>query len=802
MDRGIIIGFSMEVISYRISLDIDFENKQNSGRETIEFVSGTNELKIDCVGITVSSVRENGIEVDFSMDESGTTLVVNGRAKGRRELQIEFHAEVSKTLRGFYLAKSIDGDEMLTTQFEATGARTAFPCFDRPDLKAEFLIELIIRSDLEAISNMFSEGEEQVAEGRKKVVFGKTPRMSTYLLYFAVGRFSRLEDSDGKVKYSLISQASNPPTSSYPIEIAKKCVKYYNQYFGIDYVMPKMDLIAIPQFAAGAMENWGAITFREVEILTSSSTSSRVRKRVAETVAHEITHQWFGNLVTMKWWNDLWLNESFATFMSYKAINDLYPPWKSLEYFYQLRYGPAMLGDSLHSSHPIDVEVTDPETISQIFDEISYGKGSSILRMFESYVGEDSFRDGISGYLKNHSFGNAEGRELWEELEKSSGKKVAETMKAWITKVGYPLITIRRNGDNVKLSQERFLLNGISHETWPVPVDILDADGPRTILMTERETEIKAHGYMVVNPSRKGFYRVLYDEDVESLINRMGKMSEEEQWGMMMDYFALLLSGRIELDVYLSLADSVLGSRNKMPIQAVADQISLMHSISAGESRIGDFALRFLKGAMEIAREKSEKDERFLELEGVLSSRLAIIDRNYAGKISGEFARFVELKPDLRLGVAMAFALTENRLDIMMDTMKMLKADEDRIKVISAMGWLKGEGTIEKVTGYIMEGRIKKQDMISYYLQAAMNPANREEIFGKFPGIVKMAQEIFAGGINASKLVEAVLPVIGASRRDDAVRMADVIKKPGVEKGVMKGLELLEVYSRLYSRIT
>ena len=813
---------ALRVESYHISLDVDFQGKKYAGKEIIKITGGDSRIELDCVNLDVVAVSENGKKVSFTNDRTSKILRVEGNQEESRELEIAFSASVSNTLKGFYLARNTNGVDMLTTQLESTGARSTFPSFDRPDLKAEFLLELIIDKNLDAVSNMPVESIEELPGERKKIRFGKTPRMSTYLLYFGIGKFSRTTEESEGVSYTVIVLEGNLSQLEFPIDIAKKCVKYFSDYFQINYMLPKLDLIAVPQFSAGAMENWGAMTFREILLLVTASTSFLQKRRIAAVIAHEIAHQWFGDLVTLRWWNDTWLNESFATFLMYGTIDRLYPKLFTTELFFNVRYEGALLGDSLLSSHPIVVEVSDPDSISEIFDEISYGKGASVLRMFESFLGEETFRNGVHNYLVAHSYENAESADLWNELGKASGKDVSGMMSDWVDRMGYPVVTVKMDRNRAHFTQERFTINGNKgDEIWPVPLFLRDASGPRVHLMEERTADIvvsesyhsgagSEHGNgeqqpeeekLVLNAGRLGFYRVHYDEPIALTIKRADAMSEEERWGTILDYFAFLISGRMDFESYLSIAESAIAWKQKMPIQLVADQLSQVLSITPESEKVRKFATYFLRKSLGIARERSAEDERFLELEGIISSRLAMIDREYALEVSAKFDKFEEVKPELRLGVAMGYAITSNSIDAMLRALGEMKTDEDRVKIISAMGWVSGKPAMDKVRQEIQNGKVKKQDMPSYYVQAAMNPANRDAFFEMFPEIVRNVQTVFSGGRTCSAMIESVFPVIGSSRESEARLLADRIRIPGVERGVAKALEYLTAYSGLREKV-
>src|SRR3989344_4181595 len=312
---------------------------------------------------------------------------------------------------------------------------------------------------------------KELAEKNKKITkFQTTPKMSTYLLYLGVGKFEYLENNSSRVKIRVYTVPGKKNLGKMALDYAQRFLDYFDNYFGIKYPLPKCDFIAIPDFSSGAMENWGAITFREIVLLGDEKTSVANKEYIAEVIAHELAHQWFGNLVTMKWWDDLWLNESFATFMAQKAVSEVFPEWEYDLRFYEDILESALSADSLKSTHSISVPIKHVKDVSQIFDRISYEKGCSVLHMLESYIGNESFRKGLTIYLKNHEYSNAVKEDLWNALaESSKNKNVTKLMSAWVNKPGYPIVNVENN----KLTQKRFLLSEESKGTWPIPIQYI-----------------------------------------------------------------------------------------------------------------------------------------------------------------------------------------------------------------------------------------------------------------------------------------------------------------------------------------
>ena len=422
----------MHIGRYDLAIDVNFEKSTFKGKVAIQLESEQN-VVLNAVDLDIQTVTSSGKNLRFKQADEDL-IVETGPFDGT--LDIAYNGSITDSLAGLYRAP-YGGTHIVTTHFEAAQARRMLPCVDRPDIKAVFKLKLTIPKDLNAISNMPVESTA-ISGSRKTVIFRETPRMSTYLLYLGVGKFEEQRATLPKTDIILATTPGKSKLGTFALDEAKKVLRFYEMYYGIPYPLPKLHLIAVPEFAAGAMENWGAITFREVALLQDANSTTRSRRRVSGIVAHEIAHQWFGDLVTMKWWNDIWLNESFATFMAFKVADSLHPEWRRWDDFLLDETAGAMGRDCLMNTHPIEVPVKLPDEIEQVFDAISYGKGASILRMIEAYVGKEAFEDGIRRYLSQHAYGNATGNDLWTTLDEVSGRQVQQIMVGWIRQPGFP----------------------------------------------------------------------------------------------------------------------------------------------------------------------------------------------------------------------------------------------------------------------------------------------------------------------------------------------------------------------------
>lgn len=547
----------------------------------VEVKEPTTEIVMNSIEITISSVtycqkdmkilESSAVEFDESQ-EKVVIKFASALAQGGGVLSILFKGELNDKMKGFYRSKYVvDGEARYgaVTQFEATDARRCFPCWDEPSLKATFDVTLVVPKDRVVLSNMnvVSEVDYFENEKQKVVKYARTPIMSTYLLAFVVGEFDFVESkTTSGLPVRVYTPLGKKEQGQFALDVAVKALPYYEDYFGIPYPLPKMDLIAIADFCAGAMENWGLVTYRESALLIDENNSSaHARQWVALVVCHELAHQWFGNLVTMEWWTHLWLNEGFASFMEYLATDHCHPKFDIWTQFVSHDYMRGMNLDALDNSHPIEVPVGHPEEIDEIFDAISYSKGASVIRMLHNWIGDNNFRKGMHSYLKRHAYKNAFTEDLWDALGEASGKPVREVMGSWTRQMGFPVVsvTVLSRTDNsvtLKLSQKKFYANqktvkGDVSPMWSIPISFSTAESPsspvKDVLLNEESMEVTLENiaktsWIKANPGTYGFYRVQYSPELLKLLLPAIKdqsLPERDRLGFENDLFALAASG-------------------------------------------------------------------------------------------------------------------------------------------------------------------------------------------------------------------------------------------------------------------
>ncbi|MFP3172329.1 MAG: M1 family metallopeptidase [Acidilobus sp.] len=763
----------------RYAIFLDFDGFRYRGHEVIELET-EEDLRLDAKGLKVTSVSASGKELQFAQDDEGVTIRT-GRFSGA--VEVDFEGEARDSLVGIYRAP-YEGGYVISTQFESVHAREMFPCVDNPSYKARFKLSVRIDRDLHAISN--TPIERVTLEGNKKVVeFMETPPMSTYLLYLGIGKWEEVVDRDGR--YIVATVPGKTKYGSLALWAAKNSVGFYERYFGIPYPMPKMHLIAVPEFAFGAMENWGAITFRESALLAPESPDLAQRRRVVEVVAHEIAHQWFGDLVTMRWWDDLWLNESFATFMSYKAMSSFAPELMPWETFLYGETDGAMVRDSLSTTHPIHVEVSTPDEIEAIFDEISYGKGASILRMIEYFLGE-SFRKGLSSYLEHHSYSNASANDLWTAIQPFTSVPVVDLMNDWIMKPGYPYVKVGVEGGRVRLEQHRFTLSGGAEDlSYMVPVT-LEVNGRRVdLVMRDREHVVDAGEevkQLKVNLDRAGFYRVLYSD-----LSRLAGLNQLETYGLLNDYYYFMLSGLVGRQDYLKVVDMNFNVTDYLPSLELSTELYNLYMVNP--TTFMSRAVEFHRSQYALQSRRSE--EQYRELAGVIAGRLANMDRAFADDLASHFGR--EVDPNLRQAVYIAYAVATGDLEGLRREHERQELDSEKIKVLNAVTKIRDRSVLRQAIDWVASSE-RKQNVL-YVLTAALNPDGRDVLWEWLRGGgLDLLERAFSGTAIAERWLGNYLPFLGIGRERE-VEEFFTTRPIGRSPGVRSGLELLRAYSRL-----
>ena len=761
---------------YRIKLQPDLKNFTFDGEQSVDLLilEATSTIVLNSIDLEISNttLHANGTtltskSVTIDKDAETATLDFGETIQpGDARLEMVFTGELNDKLMGFYRSEytSQDGETryLATTQFEPTDARRAFPCWDEPAKKATFEVTLVFSDEYQAVSNTPVVEEAVPGPGLKSVRFAETPIMSTYLLVFIVGNLTSIEErAAGGTTVGVWTTPGKEDQASFALDTSVKLLSYFNEYFGIPYPLPKLDHIAIPDFAAGAMENWGAVTYRETALLVDPDNSSAgTRQRVAEVIAHEMAHMWFGDLVTMEWWDDLWLNESFASWMGNKAVDWLFPEWEMWTQFVNMDTNRALSLDGLKNSHPIEQAVKNPAEVSQLFDAISYSKGASVIRMLENFLGEESFRKGLNRYLSSHMYDNARTEDLWSALETESGRPVTAIMDSWVKQMGYPVLQVEsdRTGGRTTLSvtQERFVYDRFlgdgepdsdsDNEVWRVPVSASQGSEESAVtVMDGRQTQIdvpgSGDGWVKLNPLQTGFFRVNYStEDWQRLVPAIESLElhATDRLGVQNDAYALSRAGLLPVTQFLSLAQAY---KNEDDASVWSDLASNLRDI---EQLISDEAIHpayqgfareiFGPAARKIGWEPKSGEGHLDALlrSTVLSQAGSYHDPDVTAQASERFQKYLQdretLAPNLR-GVVFALAAQSGGKDVY-DQIWGLEGEtdlaEEKIRLLMSLTRFQRPELLNSTLADSLSAKVRSQDSITLVAGVAANPKGRD----------------------------------------------------------------------------
>jgi len=755
-----VLPANVKPVHYDLTLEPDFANFTYQGTVTIDLdvvddttsiALNTNELKIHSTKVTAGQqVITESPHVATDDDAQTTTVSFDQAIPGgsQAKLTMAFAGVLNDNMAGFYRSsfKAADGSTtyMATTQMEPTDARRAFPCFDEPALKAKFTVTLIADEKMTCLSNMDVASEKQIQStisgGRRKAVtFSPTPLMSTYLLCFIVGELNYIETNNFRVPVRVYAPKDRDiEHGRFSLDLAAKTLAFYEKTFDSPFPLPKMDMVAIPDFSAGAMENWGLVTYRVVDVLIDEKVSGAATKqRVAETVQHELAHQWFGNLVTMDFWDGLWLNEGFATWMSWYSCNVFYPDWKVWEGYVTDNLASALSLDSLRSSHPIEVPVKRADEINQIFDAISYSKGSSVIRMISKYVGEDTFMEGIRRYLKKHAYGNTETGDLWAALADASGKDVGKVMDIWTKKVGFPVVTVTEGTDSIHLKQNRFLRTADvkpeeDQTLYPVFLALRTKEGvdeDLTLFDREADFKLKELDFFKLNADHSGLYRTSYTPERLRKLGisaKEGLLTVEDRAGMIADAGSLAASGYQKTSGILSLLDSFKHEAEFVVWGEITGRISSLRGAWMFEDQKIRDALK--KFQLELSAEKAhELGWTFNEKDGHIEQQFKGLMFGAAGIAGDEeitkasFDMFDKFKagdksaihPNIR-GSVYAIVLAnggQEEYNVIVNETRNAATSDERNSALRALGRAKSPELIQRTLAMALSDEVKGQDI-------------------------------------------------------------------------------------------
>jgi puromycin-sensitive aminopeptidase len=747
---------------YDLTLEPDLDAATFAGAEavTVEVVEPTAAVVLNALDLEIDEATAEiggdrltaAVAVDAEA-ERATLTFDRPLPAGEATLQLRFRGELNDKLVGFYRSTFTDDDGvervLAATQMEATDARRAFPCWDEPDAKAVFAVTLVVPDDQLAVSNAGEIGREPAGDGRVAVRFADTMPMSTYLVAFVVGPLTATGpvDVDGK-PLRVVCPVGREHLADFALEVGEFALRYFTDWFGIVYPGDKLDLVAIPDFAFGAMENLGCVTFRERYLLVDPATATQAElQAVVDVVAHELAHMWFGDLVTMKWWNGIWLNEAFATFMEMTCTDAFRPEWQRWVDF-GLSRSAAFDTDALAATRPVEYPVVSPADADGMFDVLTYEKGASVVRMLEQYLGADRFRAGIRAYMARHQYGNTETSDLWDALEAETGEPVRRIAESWIFQGGFPEVSIEQSdGGKLRFSQRRFgYADGDDGSRWAVPLVVGHRAGGEdgaadaaastsTALLEGDELSLgladEPLPWVNANLGAHGFYRVRYAPDLlDALLTHLPDLTPLERYTLVDDAWASVLAGSTEAVAFVTLAERFADERDLSVWERLVGGLGVIDRLVDGEARAalhGRVAAvvgpaRALLGA----EAEPGEDDRTRTLRGVLLQAAALLgDDMAAAERAGELLdRFLDHPPSVDPSLAApALAVSATLGDLAMHD-RLLAAfrsagnPQDRQRLQYALARFRDAEAFDRTLELTLSGEVRTQD--APYLLAEM----------------------------------------------------------------------------------
>jgi aminopeptidase N len=640
------------------------------------------ELEITEASLDGQVLPKSALKIDKEK-ELITLALTSELSPGDHTLALDFSGKINQQGQGlFYMRYQEQGSGaqkiMLGTQFEATDARRFFPCWDEPAFRARFQLTVVVPKNWLAVSNMPVDSEKEI-DGGKEVRFSATPPMSSYLNVFVAGELDLIQSRSGPTQIRVIATKGKAELGRYALLATAQILQYYNDYFGVPYPLPKLDQIALPGGFGGAMENWGGITYYESGLLFDSKSSSAATKQdIYEVLAHEMAHQWFGDLVTMAWWDNLWLNEGFASWMGSKCTAHFNPQWevwlqRNLPRDPTRRVGiakeQAMEGDARSTTHPIHQRIATEAEANSAFDDITYKKGQSFLRMLESFLGEDVFRDGIRRYIAARKYSNSTTADLWNALSEASKKPVAEIAAGWTEQPGFPVVKVKRDaGGKVRLTQERFTVNfkNAPPLEWKIPLTYsVIGEAPASLLMiskTDVLENIPADRALKLNVRGAGNYRVEYDEPSWILLlQTLPKLGVEDRVNLLSDAWALVEADRAPVSLYFELVEKLPPSSEVAEREQIINVLNFINGLLVGDPERGKFQ-RYARSLLRPTFDMLGWEPRAREPATAVNLRASLInalgelgDPEIVAGCRERFAKYLEnpasLAPDLRPAV-------------------------------------------------------------------------------------------------------------------------------------------------------
>ena len=745
---------------YDLFLDLNRADKTFSGKVAITGEAKTSKISLHQKDLTVEAVEVAGQARPFTLDKDNEALYIKLEAAGSVVVTITYTGKITDNMTGIYPSYyTVDGvkKEIISTQFESHFAREAFPSVDEPEAKATF--DLALKFDQAegelALSNMPEiDVENRKATGVWK--FETTPRMSSYLLAFAVGDMQGItaKTKNGTLVGVYATKAHPESNLEFALDIAVRCIEFYEEYYGVKYPIPQSLHVALPDFSAGAMENWGLVTYREIYLLVDENSTALSRQTVALVVAHELAHQWFGNLVTMKWWDDLWLNESFANMMEYVSVDAIEPSWKIFEDFQTSGVPYALKRDATDGVQSVHVEVKHPDEINTLFDgAIVYAKGSRLMHMLRRWLGDDAFRKGLGAYFEKHQYGNTIGRDLWDALSQASGRDVAAFMDAWLEQPGYPVVTAKVENDSLILTQKQFFIG--EHEDkgrlWPVPLNSNWQGLPDT-LTTER-LEIPNYaalaaqndGALRLNTENTAHYITDYQgELLDALLNNLSSLDNISKLQIVQERRLLAESGKISYADLLPVISKLANETSYMVVSAVSQVLEgLNRFVDEGSQTEEDYKtlLKILSqnnfDRLGFEKQEGESDEDEMVRQLIVGNMIKADDETAKTQASQIFDRYRDnlekLPAAIRLQVLVNQIKHHESKELTKLYLELYVASNDgsfKNALSTALSYTKNKETLDELLATWKDKfTVKPQDLSAWYARFLSRDFTQEAVW-------------------------------------------------------------------------
>lgn len=734
---------------YQLSITLDRLGRKFAGTVTIngESVAEAKNIVLHAKDLAIQSVTFDGKQADFSLDDQEITVThpdING---GTHVIVVAFSGEITDGMHGLYPCYyEHDGvkKELLATQFESHHAREAFPCIDEPEAKATFDVILSTEQDVIVLGNMPVKAQN-VENDLLVTTFETTPRMSSYLLAWVVGELQKKSTkTNSGVEVNIYATPAQAPESlDFALDIAKRGIEFFDEYFDVPYPLPKSDHVALPDFSSGAMENWGLVTYREIALLTDPKTGSLMtRQQAALTITHELSHQWFGNLVTMKWWNDLWLNESFANLMEYICVDALQPEWEIWLDHATYEVLQALRRDSLDGVQAVKSDVNHPDEISTLFDpSIVYAKGGRLLRMLQTYIGDEAFQGGLKIYFKKYGYQNTEANDLWQCMSESSGQDIGLFMNTWISQSGYPVLNVSQDGDQIHLAQEQFFVgpHEPSEKLWPIPLGASDENFPK--LLSEKELTVTRSSELplVINHESPAHFITHYTPTLlAELIGSLPTLSDIDRLKLLNEQTLLAQAGLISSAELLPLLsqykdetveavwDIMLVALNELK-KFVENDITLENKLRAYAGQLAE--QQFMRLGWEAKDGEPESDTK---LRSIMVGLMIYSERPEILEKAQDLYTTIpieKLDPNLRvniIGTAVRYATDQTIIDFLLAEHQKTTSSELKEDIASAITSTRNPEVIERLLGILKDQSIvRPQDFMRWFVWLLRNRYSR-----------------------------------------------------------------------------